>query len=285
MTKIAILGKTGMLGSATNAEFKKEYDLIATTRYELDAECSLEQDLEKILKGCDYAINCIGIIKPYIHDDNSYEVQRAIKVNSLFPHRLANVANVTGTKIIQIATDCVYDGQKGNYDEESFHNPIDIYGKTKSLGEVCAENFLNLRCSIIGLEQKSFLSLLEWFLNQPQNAEVSGYLNHYWNGITTRAFAKICRGLIEKRAWFSGHQHILASDAPSKAQMLKIFAEVFNREDIKIENLNSKIPINRTLNTLNPELHQNIWQYAGYNEIPTVEKMVRELKLYKKSIV
>ena len=283
MVKVAILGKTGMLGRAVLEEFEKsDFSIIATRRQDLDAEYSFEQDVEKILKDCDYAINCIGIIKPYIHDDNFYEVQRAIKVNSLFPHKLANVAKITGTKIIQIATDCVYDGAMGNYDEGSIHNPIDVYGKTKSLGEISSETFLNLRCSIIGREEKSFLSLLEWFLNQPQNATVDGYLNHYWNGVTTNAFAKICRGIIENNLWFSGKQHILASDSPSKAGMLKIFAEVFNRQDIKIKNINAKNLINRTLMTQNKALHEKIWYSAGYSKIPTVQDMVKDLSLSKK---
>ena len=44
-------------------------------------------------------------------------------------------------KVIQIATDCVFDGLKGNYTEDDKHNAIDVYGKTKSLGEVSADNF------------------------------------------------------------------------------------------------------------------------------------------------
>ena len=34
-----------------------------------------------------------------------------------------------------ISTDCVFNGEKGNYNENSIKNATDIYGKTKSLGE------------------------------------------------------------------------------------------------------------------------------------------------------
>ena len=65
MTKIAILGKTGMLGNTVLEKFlKTDFEIIATTRNELDAQKSNEKVIENILQGCDYAINCIGIIKP-----------------------------------------------------------------------------------------------------------------------------------------------------------------------------------------------------------------------------
>jgi len=65
--------------------------------------------------------------------------------------------------------------------------------------------------------------------------------------------------------------------------MLKIFAEVFNRQDIKIKNINAKNLINRTLMTQNKALHEKIWYSAGYSEIPTVQDMVKDLSLSKKN--
>ncbi len=278
MAKIAILGSTGMLGCTVEKYFKESgQDIISITRNILNAETCNIQDIVKVLDGCNYAINCIGIIKPYIHNDNSFEVQRAINVNGLFPHKLAEASKITGTKIIQIATDCVYDGIKGSYIESDPHNATDVYGKTKSLGEVNSENMLNLRCSIIGREQKSYLSLLEWFLNQPQNARLKGFKNHLWNGITTNAFAKICLGIIQDNTWFNGLQHVEPKDTVTKAQMLHIFKTVFNRNDIEVEDINAQNAINRTVKTINPKKNVELWQNAGYSVIPTVEEMIEEI--------
>lgn len=278
MTKTVILGKTGMLGSEVESFFQQNgFDIVATTRNELDAQNCSADDIIKVLDGCEYAINCIGIIKPYIYDDNSKEVQRAIEVNGLFPHKLAQASKITGTKVIQIATDCVYDGVKGAYTEDDKHNAIDVYGKTKSLGEVCADNFLNLRCSIIGREQKGFLSLLEWFLNQPKNAQIKGFKNHLWNGVTTRAFAKICTGVIENNAFKPGLQHVVPFDIVTKAQMLHIFARVFDRMDITIEDINAPIAIDRTIATTNNGWNSELWNNANYVNIPTVEEMIKEM--------
>lgn len=278
MSKTAILGVTGMLGCEVERFFvQNNLEIITTTRNELDAQNCTIQSIFEAIKDADYIINCIGIIKPYIHDDNSAEVQRAIEVNGLFPHKLAAAAKKSGAKVIQIATDCVYDGVRGFYKEDDKHNAIDVYGKTKSLGEVSADNFLNLRCSIIGREKKSYLSLLEWFLNQPKGAKLNGFKNHLWNGVTTNAFAKICKGIVENNAFEPGLQHIIAADTPSKAEMLHIFKDVFKRNDIEIEDINAEIGVNRALSTKYADNNEKIWKMAGYNKIPTVKEMVEEI--------
>ncbi len=277
--KIAILGCNGMLGSMVRTVFSADgYDIVALDREHVDAQTATVTDWEKALAGCDYVINCIGIIKPYIHDDHMGEVKRAIEVNSLFPIKLDAAAERIGARVIQIATDCVYDGQRGRYVETDKHNAIDVYGKTKSLGEVVSPRFLNLRCSIIGPEKHNKFSFLEWFLTQPDNATISGYQNHFWNGVTTLTFAKLCRGLIRNRGFFPGFQHVVPADMMSKAAMLRVFADVFNRRDIHISDTDAPERIDRTLSTIHPTINQRLWQMAGYDTIPTVADMIHELK-------
>ena len=279
MRKISILGIDGMLGSAVFDVFKKsKFDIIGINRSKLDAISAEINDIRKVIDNSDYIINCIGIIKPYIDDNNSCEVERAIQINALFPYKLSQC----GCKVIQIATDCVFDGKEGNYKETDKHNALDVYGKTKSLGEVNSENFLNLRCSIIGLEKKSKKSLLEWFINQNRDAKVNGYMNHFWNGITTYVFAKICMGIIENDLWFSGLQHIVPANILSKADMLYLFSEVFSRRDISIDKINANEGINRTLGTNNEIRNKQLWEAAGYSRIPNIEEMICEINNYKK---
>jgi dTDP-4-dehydrorhamnose reductase len=137
---------------------------------------------------------------------------------------------------------------------------------------------MNLRCSIIGFENNNNKSLLEWFLNQPYNSEVNGFKNHFWNGITTFAFAKICRGIIENNFWFNGLQHIVPADIINKADMLSIFSKVFNRQDIKIRGINTNIGIDRSIETLNKIRNKKLWEMAGYDKIPTINDLIEEIK-------
>jgi dTDP-4-dehydrorhamnose reductase len=277
MPKIAILGVNGMLGGTVFKILKNSgFDIIGISRNELNAQTATVNDIKSVVQGRSYIINCIGIIKPYIHDDNSFDVERAISVNAYFPYKLSQC----GGKIIQIATDCVYDGIKGNYAETDKHNAIDVYGKTKSLGEVNADNFMNLRCSIIGLEKEHKKSLLEWFLNNPKKSEVNGFKNHLWNGISTIAFAKICQGIIKNDFWFHGLQHIIPADMMNKANMLRCFSNIFCREDILIKDIDAKEAIDRTLSTANASRNKTLWDMAKYSEIPSIENLIMEIKEY-----
>lgn len=297
--KVVVLGGSGMLGSMVVDYLSREADLkvAATVRNEeLVRQCRerlsnvdwlrfdvTSSDFEKALSifdGFKWIINAIGIIKPLIHDDNAVESERAIRINSLFPHQLALRAHNTKARILQIATDCVYSGQKGEYIESDSHDALDVYGKTKSLGEVIDFSIQHLRCSIIGPEPKAHLSLLDWFLNQPYNGRVGGYTNHRWNGVTTLHFAKLCCGIIKEGADLPHLQHIIPQGKVTKCELLQLFARSFHREDVLINPTNASVVIDRTLITNNKQLNQKLWALAGYATPPSVPEMVNELASY-----
>lgn len=297
---VTILGGTGMLGSIVLDYFaaSDEFDLRATVRDKkeaestiksyphvdfrvLDAENTSTDELENTIAGSAWVINAIGVIKPYIHDDNPSEVERATRVNALFPHLLGKAAQNAKARVIQIATDCVYSGEKGHYDETDAHDALDVYGKTKSLGEAYLDGMLHVRCSIIGPELKGHLSLLDWFLGQEQGTTLNGFTNHVWNGVTTLQFARICFGIISKSISFDHIQHVIPGNMITKADLLKCFSKEYDRADLTINPVEAPKVIDRTLSTNNENVNLQIWEAAGYNEPPTVEAMVAELAGYK----
>ena len=296
LISVVVVGASGMLGSMVLDVLSREdkLKLIATVRSEelakqgrvlyedvewrvLDAEATTVAALASIIGDAAWVINNIGIIKPYIRDDKSDEVQRAIAVNAFFPFNLAQAAALNGAKVLQIATDCVYSGNKGSYVETDPHDALDVYGKTKSLGEVQLPNVVNLRCSIIGPEPKSYTSLLEWFRRQPPDAEVGGYTNHSWNGVTTLHFARLCTGIILEDMRLSHLQHVIPADVLSKAELLQCFAKAYQREDIIVNPTVANTMIDRTLATENKMLNRVLWSAAGYVEPPSVSQMVSEM--------
>jgi dTDP-4-dehydrorhamnose reductase len=285
-TKVALLGSQGMLGSAVLNVLSQDKELNIQTldRPALDARTASVSDILRAMDGPQWIINAVGKIKPYIQEDNHASIDIAIRVNSLFPYALAEAAQRMNAKVIQIATDCVYSGKKGNYREDDSHNPSDSYGKTKSLGEVEAYNFYNLRCSIIGPEVKNHLSLMDWFLNQPKGAEVNGFTNHWWNGVTTLAFARICQGIVKSGDdAVNDFQHIIPANTISKADLLKCLAREFGREDITINEVQAPMAIDRTLATNDPLSNGLLWDHAGYDALPTIKQMIGELYEYQSS--
>jgi dTDP-4-dehydrorhamnose reductase len=298
--KVAVLGVSGMLGSmvldcfASDASFK----LLATARSQeliqrfqpdisnvewrlLDAELCNVAEISNVLGDARWVVNAIGIIKHRIHDDNAVEVARAIRVNALFPHLLAQAAEKTGCRVLQIATDCVYSGSRGHYTETDNHDALDVYGKTKSLGEVFSSRVCHLRCSIIGPEPKGHVSLMDWLLHQAHNSNVNGYTNHLWNGLTTWHFARICLGVIKRDIELPQVQHIVPDGTISKAELLQYLAREYHREDIKITHIEAKTMTDRTLDTVDKSLNKILWEAAGYKDLPSIPRMVEELAKFR----
>jgi dTDP-4-dehydrorhamnose reductase len=295
-TKVIVLGGSGMLGSMVVDVLSRDsaLDVAATVRsdamwHQMSSVYRnvdwivfdpAANDPKELFSGRPWAVNAIGITKPLIRDDRAEEIERAVEINARLPHRLAHSAVRAGARIIQIATDCVYSGAKGAYSEQDAHDALDVYGKTKSLGETFQDNVHHLRCSIIGPEPKDFKFLIEWFRRQAPNARLKGFANHQWNGVTTLQFAKLCRGIMSGGIDLGHLLHIVPGGTVSKAEMLHEFARAYQRPDLSIETVDAPTVIDRTLSTRQPELNDSVWKAAGYDRLPTVPDMIREVAAF-----
>jgi len=256
MNKILILGGTGMLGNAVVCHFQNNnnYEVYFTYRNEKVAfenfnkenaihfDC-LNDNILNLPKNIDYVINCIGIIKPFMYND----IKNSILINSVFPHNVSNWCKNNNIKMIHITTDCVFSGLHGKYNELSYHDALDDYGKSKSLGEP-KNKCMILRTSIIGEEIHKDASLISWTKSQ-KGKEVNGYLNHFWNGITTNEYAKICQKIIENNLYEEDLFHIHSKDTVSKYQMLHYFNKKFNL-NLKINPYITNPICDRSLSTI-----------------------------------
>ena len=237
----------------------------------------LEDSLVRVVRNWDWVINAIGMIKHIIHDDHARDIEEAVRVNALFPHALARQAEAVGIRVLQIATDCVFSGARGGYNERDSHDPLDVYGKTKSLGEVASSAFHHLRCSIIGPESRGHRSLLDWFRGQPQGSVLSGFTNHHWNGVTTLHFARLCVGIMSSATPIPRLQHVIPANTVTKYELLRCFADAFGRDDIVIHPCEADARVDRSLQTRDAAANYAIWAAAGYRAPPSLSHMVNEL--------
>lgn len=228
--KILVLGSHGMLGYTVVKELSKHdcYEVKGLSRKDFEVGWNPLQDLLDVhdAYSYDYVLNCIGIIKPHINKDVP---TLAIEVNSQFPHELADALEDVA-KLIHITTDCVYSGAlpKGSlgYSENSPHDALDIYGKTKSLGEPKTQAMV-IRTSIIGEEVHHSDSLISWAKSQ-QGTTVNGYTNHSWNGITTKTYADVVHQIIQGEWWEKGLFHVHSWMPVTKFDMLNMFDHKYN---------------------------------------------------------
>lgn len=235
--RILIIGATGMLGHDCCEHFLKfnSYEVYATCRNYEDLAIESHENLqvyddvdilvferikELILSiKPDLVINCAGAIKQKEIGINPIQ---AIEINGLFPHKLTTLAEDLNFKLVLVSTDCVFNGKKGMYTEDDASDCNDIYGKSKYIGEIVDnENVLTIRTSIIGLEKKSNLSLLSWFLSQ--SGEVNGFKNAIYSGVPTFFLAEFIRNNYKLSGLYQ-----LSSQPISKFELLHIFKDYFN---------------------------------------------------------
>ena len=189
----------------------------------------------------DIIINCIAIIKPVDILKNPIS---SINLNTLLPHKLAEISKINGTRIIQISSDIVFDGKKGTYNENDQVNISDRYGMSKYLGEIDGPNCFTIRTSIIGHELNKKTNLLEWFLSQSQ--QVEGYTKAIYSGLPTIELSNVIIKYIIPNKSIHGIYHI-SSDPISKFDLLKLIASRYQLQ-INVEP-NDKVTVDRSLNS------------------------------------
>jgi dTDP-4-dehydrorhamnose reductase len=272
MVNILVLGISGMLGSMVFDYLSKNknfnvYGTVRNARYQIDRsfmfdanDISQLEDKKFLNLNIEYIVNCIGITKPFSKDNDPIGVVRAIRINAEFPWELAKFAKNHNIKVIQIGTDCVFSGKKGRYNENDKHDPLDVYGKSKSLGDVFDGPMLIIRGSIIGPELKKETSfLLEWFLNQQKGDTINGWEHHLWNGMTTLQFAQICERVIESNSFdklmeISYVHHFLPNEIVNKFELMNIFNRVFDK-NLTVNRINKPDErVDRTLSSKFDEL-------------------------------
>ncbi len=280
-TKILILGGDGMLGHQLLQQLNSKYDVKVTLRkkenyykkfkqfnnensfFEIEASEILKLERIIIKWNPNYIINCIGIVK---QRKEASEAIESIKINALLPHQLALLCEKYSSYLVQISTDCVFSGARGNYSETDTPDAEDIYGRTKLLGEVNIQKAITLRTSIIGLELSRKQGLVEWFLSQ--SGKIYGYSKAIFSGFTTIELANIIELLLTKHSSLSGVWHV-ASCPISKYQLLIELSNKLNLQDVSIEK-DEKFVCDRSLNST------AFYKITGYSP-PTWDSMLDSL--------
>lgn len=267
--KILVIGSQGMAGHVITKYLKsKNYDVVTCARNNsdiiLDVErLSISDPFFENLKNYDFIINCIGLLVK----DSIERPDRAIIINSWFPHAVEYAIQQTSTKLIHLSTDCVFDGKKGNYTEDDLHTEINAYGKSKSLGEINNNKDITFRMSIVGPEIKqNGTGLFHWFCNT--NSTVDGWNNAFWNGITTLQLAKCIEMYINKPIITGVYHLVNNNNRISKYELLLKFNEIYQLKKQINETVGTK-PVNKILVDTRQEFDF---------QIPNYDDMILEMK-------
>lgn len=228
-----VLGHKGMLGQMAMKYFKRKGYEIHTIPFRFNAE-QRDKFIDELLKYPEAIIlNCIGKIKQKTEDDNEL-----LWANALLPLALNQHLLSTQT-LVHPSTDCVYDGKTNEpYSQSDQPNAMDTYGWSKLLGEKAVVNRPNtiiFRVSIIGPDESpGGKGLLAWFLGNEAGAELKGFSNHFWNGITTLEWCKQIEKLLQRKDINKKTIFEIGGtkESYSKLQMLELFQSFFNTDFI-----------------------------------------------------
>lgn len=278
--KFLVLGADGMFGhEMVRTLVSQGHDTIAATRRipneqvlsmlaGADIISGIDARISDTLVGAigetkpDAVINAIGIVK---QRPAAKEAIESIRINSLLPHELAALCKAASARLVHISTDCVFSGRQGNYTEDDLPDPLDLYGRSKLMGEVADEGCITLRTSIIGLELFQKSGLVEWFLRQEGTAP--GWTHAMYSGLTTSELSRVVMRVLEGDSSLDGIWHL--SGAPiSKYDLLVQLRDALGR-DLELVPDDS-VTIDRTMNS------QRFRTAAAY-EPPTWDSMLNEL--------
>lgn len=182
-----------MLGHVVERYLKEQGCKVATvsTRFHTGYE---REFLDDILRcGPDWVVNCTGLRE-------ADSTERLNEVNSRLPEFCAKFLPPS-VRLIHASSDGVFVPSKPARTDLDLPDAEDPYGKSKRDAEAAlkSDRCFIIRCSIIGPELATSRYLLSWFLSERDT--VDGYINHWWNGITTLEWASLCFHIIAATEW------------------------------------------------------------------------------------
>lgn len=241
--RVLVLGASGMIGSAMFRVLSEghEWDVWGTLRADADKRFFLSGHADRLVSDVDVekqdalvrvfakvkpdvVINCIGLTK---HHREADDALLSIPLNALLPHRIADLCAAAGARLVHVSTDCVFSGTQGSYKESDKSDAVDVYGKSKYLGEVDYPHAITLRTSTIGHELQSSYGLLEWFLSREGSCK--GFSRAIFSGLPNTVFAQIVRDVVIPKPDLHGLYHV-GGQPIDKYSLLHLIAAEYGKQ-------------------------------------------------------
>jgi dTDP-4-dehydrorhamnose reductase len=284
MEKLFIFGIGGLTGSKLATIGKEDYEIFGSynirnpkfnfSRSEKLNITNFEKVKSIILKiKPDIVINASALNSVDYCENHQNEAK---KINIDFVQELYKISKSENFKLVQLSTDSIFDGTKKNpYVENDKSNPMNVYGKTKLLGEkIILGNSQNLvvRASVLyGWIPKSLSSLDsssmkptnfgQWLINKLELKETVNIITDEESSpIIADDFAKSIIYLIKNNK--NGIFH--------SAPPIQISRYEFSIKLAKILDLDSEL----IQPTTNLELGRNV--VTGFNKCLDSSKMLKE---------
>ena len=257
---------------------EKEIHLSGTKSIKINL--SSELNINKFLNDIkpDIVIHTAGITSVELCESNT---EMAFFVNATIPGMLSTECNRKGIKFIHISTDHLFTGLIRFTKEETQVDPLNVYGKSKALGEEFVKtnnpNALVLRTNFFGWGTNYRSSFSDTIINTLRaKKEILLFDDVYYTPIIISQFVELANLLIEKS--ISGIINISSSERITKYNFGILLADKFglNKNLIQKSNIND----NQSL-VIRPKdmslSSQKVLELTNYN-IMSIENQIDLLK-------
>jgi len=224
--RLLVIGADGFLGSYIFESCKADPSInaVGTSRRNSNFELlditnsSMANNVvAKVEPDC--IINCAALTNV---DECERSPMLARSVNAFGPSVLAEIAQKTGSRLIHISTDSVFDGVNGGYSESSDPCPINTYGRTKWEAEKNVSSYHHdsviLRTNFYGLDPNGN-RLMSWILSNLLSSNMMiGFADVIFNPVWVKDLAKC---IIELSAiGYRGILHCVGDEILSKYEFI-----------------------------------------------------------------
>ncbi len=263
--RILICGAYGLLGvSLKSYLIRRGYFIIGCRRSDYTASGKGSYILNKILidNQIDVVVNLVALTdvdgceaNPILAYDLNVEHVKKIK------NAIEGVESLHKPHLVHISTDQVYDGATG-LQSEDMTKPINVYGKTKYLGERVAQEIGSsiLRTNFIGRSKVvDKTSFTDWIVNNcVLQKNITVFNDVYISPLHTNILCKYIETVALKK--IAGTYNLGMRGAISKAEIafelakyLNYNNKIFTPNTIDIANMRAKRPKNMSMDCSNFE--------------------------------
>jgi UDP-4-amino-4,6-dideoxy-N-acetyl-beta-L-altrosamine transaminase/dTDP-4-dehydrorhamnose reductase len=237
--KMLITGVSGLLGNNLARYFKDTYDVVglynshslATEGIKVLKADIVSGDLAAIVAECDpdVVIHCASLTN--VDYCERYK-DLAYQVNVAGTKRLVESLKNTRAVVVYISTDSVYDGSKGNFNENDPVHPLNYYGTTKYEGEGIVLSRLGsliLRTNIFGINIQEKNSIAEWVISSlSARQRIQGFQDVRFSTIYTFELARFIGQALQKG--LAGTYNCASSTSQTKYEFACNIARLFGLE-------------------------------------------------------
>jgi dTDP-4-dehydrorhamnose reductase len=272
--KVLIIGSDGMLGHDLVDILSAENEISTTTIHTLDIT-DIEKTIETVKNiNPDVVVHAAAFTDV---DASESDPDLVYKVNSLGTRNVAVACRLTGSAMVYICTDYVFDGKKSSpYYEYDTTNPLSVYGKSKLQGELYVRDILDkfyiVRTSwLYGFHGQNFVTTMLKLAETKDN--ISVVADQIGSPTYTVDLATAISKLIKKPSY--GIYHITNSEHCSWYEYAREIFEIAG-VDVKLKLVTTEEfprPASRPKYSV---LENYIYKLEGYTQLRSYKEALRD---------